>query len=125
MPVRIILYQEADGTCPVLTFLDNQTERVQIQAVRRVELLAERGHTLRRPHADFLEDGIYELRWRTGRVQYRILYFFHGQEAVVLAHALTKEKRVPPTDLSRAKQHKDNFIANPNLHTHVGDLPYA
>jgi hypothetical protein len=35
---------------------------------------------LRRPHADYLEDGIYELRWRNGTVQYRILYFFHGRE---------------------------------------------
>ena len=42
------------------------------------------GHELRRPEADFLRDGIYEL-----------LYFFHGQNVAVLAHGLTKEAEAP------------------------------
>ena len=37
--------------------------------------LAGEGHDLRRPVADYLEDGIYELRARSGRVQLRLLYF--------------------------------------------------
>jgi hypothetical protein len=34
------------------------------------------GHELRRPEADFLRDGIYELRASLGGVHHRILYFF-------------------------------------------------
>ncbi len=118
MPVRIVLYQETDGSCPVLAFFLGQPERVQLQATQRVGLLAEHGHQLRRPHAGYLGDGIYELRWHTGRVQYRILYFFHGRDAVVLAHALTKEDVIPPVDLARAKQRKANFYAHSTTHTH-------
>jgi hypothetical protein len=31
--------------------------------------------------ADYLRDGIYELRPTFGGIHYRILYFFHGHEA--------------------------------------------
>jgi len=115
----VVLYQELDGTCPVLEFFLVQRERVQLQATKRVSLLAERGHELRRPHADYLEDGIYELRWSTGTVQYRILYFFHGRAVVVLAHALTKEDVIPPADLARAKERKARFRAQPAAHTYT------
>ncbi len=69
--------------------------------------LAALGHALRRPEADYLRDDIYELRARRGRVQYRTLYFFHGQRLAGLAHALTKEGQVPPADIERAIRRKD------------------
>jgi ribosome-binding protein aMBF1 (putative translation factor) len=59
--------------------------------VARIRRLAEAGRELRRPEADYLRGGIYELRARRGHVNYRILYFFHGQNVAILAHALTKE----------------------------------
>lgn len=120
MTVQIVLYQEADGTCPVVAFFHEVAERVRTQARERLRLLAERGHQLRRPHAAYLEDGIYELRWRTGKVQYRILYFFHDRTAAILAHALTKEDVVPPADLNHAKLRKSNFYADPTTHTYLG-----
>lgn len=120
MSVQIVLYLEADGTCPVVEFFHEVPERVRVRARERLALLAEHGHQLRRPHAAYLEDGIYELRWHTGRVQYRILYFFHGRTAAILAHAITKEDVVPPADLNRAKRRKTNFYAHPTSHTHLG-----
>ena len=127
MSVRIILYQEPDGACQVLEFLMAQSVRAQMQARKRLSLLAEHGYQLHRPYADYLEDGIYELRWRSGKVQFRILYFFHGLSAVILAHALAKEDVVPPADLARAKQRKANFHAAPATHTRTypGEFPPA
>ncbi len=37
---------------------------------------------------DYLRDGIYELRAKHIHVQYRILYFFDGQNIAILAHAI-------------------------------------
>lgn len=108
-----------------MAFFAGVSERVRVQARERLRLLAEHGHQLRRPYADYLEDGIYELRWHTGRVQYRILYFFHGRTMVVLAHAITKEDVIPPADVVRAKQRKMNFYADPLTHTHLGGFPHA
>lgn len=86
--------------------------------VARIELLAQFGHELRRPAADFLRDGIYELRAKQGRVQYRILYFFHGRNVVVLAHGLTKEDLVPPADIKTAVKRRLLFELDPEGHTY-------
>jgi phage-related protein len=76
------------------------------------------GHELRRPEADFLRDGIYELRATLQSVNYRVLYFFHGREAVILSHGLVKERAVPPLEIERAIMRKRRFEANPRLHTY-------
>ncbi|MBI4585915.1 MAG: type II toxin-antitoxin system RelE/ParE family toxin [Planctomycetes bacterium] len=121
MVVEAIFYQEEDGTCPVLEFLKNEPQRVRQQARERIILLKERGHTARRPLVEYLGEGLYELRWHTQRVQYRILYFFHGQKAVVLSHALTKEDKIPLADRNRALRRKSFFEANPAKHTYQGE----
>lgn len=125
MPVQVVLYQEADGTCPVLDFMRRQPGPAQLQATHRLELLRDRGHQLRRPHCENLGGGLRELRWHTGRVQYRILYFYHGRTAVILAHALTKEGAIPGADLTRAARRKANYYANPDPHTqpYLGGFP--
>ena len=82
-----------------------------------IERLAQFGHELRRPHADMLCDGIYELRVRHRRVNYRILYFFHGQNIAVLAHGLVKEKEVPDIDIERATQRKRKLESDPERYT--------
>jgi ribosome-binding protein aMBF1 (putative translation factor) len=69
--------------------------------------LAQFGHELRRPAADYLRDGIYELRAKQGHVQYRLLYFFHGRQLAILAHALTKEDEIPEADMIRALKRKN------------------
>ena len=72
---------------------------------------------MHRPHADYLQEGIYELRTRVGRVNYRILYFFHGQEAVVLSQGFTKEKDVPKAEIEKAIANREVFEKNPKRHT--------
>ena len=63
--------------------------KVQDKRIVRSERLREMGHELRRPEADFLRDGIHELRLSFQMVQYRMLYFFFQGRAVV-THGLTK-----------------------------------
>lgn len=68
-------------------------------------------------------ESIYELRAKHVRVQYRILYFFHGQNVAILAHAITKETdQVPATDIERAIKRKHLFEANPEIHTYREDI---
>jgi phage-related protein len=85
----------------------------------RVNRLAEAGYELRRPEADILQDGIYELRAKQGHVQYRLLYFFHGRNVAVLAHSIFKHgAAVPKVDIERASLRKTQFEANAQRHTH-------
>lgn len=118
MVVEAIFYQEEDGTCPVLEFFDGLPAKALQAAYGRIALLKEHGHSLHRPYAENLGHGLYELRWHLGRVQYRILYFFHGQTAVVLSHALTKETEIPKADLQRALCRKSLFEHDPKKHTY-------
>lgn len=122
---RVVFYQEADGTAPVLDWLENllrNNERAWANCRARIELLAHFGHELRRPAADFLREGIYELRAKQGHVQYRLLYFFHERQVAILAHALTKTDEVPQVDIDRAIQRKRRFEANPKLHTYESEV---
>jgi phage-related protein len=119
--IEAIFYKELNGSCPVLDFLARAPLRARAQAADRIGLLKARGQTLRRPHADYLRDGIHELRWRSGRVNFRLLYFFHGRTAVVLTNGLTKEDVVPETEINRAITRKLRFEANPSRHTYQGE----
>lgn len=67
-----------------------------------LDLLQQFGHELRRPQADLLRDGIYELRTKVGRVNYRLLYGFVGKDLVLVSHGMTKEEAVPDRDIDRA-----------------------
>ncbi|MFO1500656.1 MAG: type II toxin-antitoxin system RelE/ParE family toxin [Verrucomicrobiota bacterium] len=98
--------------------LRTENERAWVNCRARIALLAEFGHELRRPAADILRDGIYELRAKQGHVQYRILYFFHGQNVAILAHCLTKEDVIPPLEIERARRRKRDFERNPESHTY-------
>lgn len=122
MPATDVVYfRDSDQSVPVLEWLVELARRDRKaveKCLARIELLREHGHELRRPIADILRDGIHELRVRSGRSQHRILYFFYGQEIVVLANALTKESKVPPKDIEKAIAKKRLFEANPKRHTY-------
>ena len=59
------------------------------------------------------------MRVRWNSVNYRILYFFHGRIAAVLAHGITKEAQVPDKAIEEALTRKARFAADPKAHTYV------
>ena len=122
---RVLFFQEAPQEVPVFDWLRDllrTDRRGYAKCVARVQRLAEMGHELRRPEADLLRDGIHELRARRGRVNYRMLYFFHGKEIAVLACGLSKEARVPDPDIDRAVRRKVAFEKDPGWHTFEMEL---
>jgi len=102
----------------MLDWLDSLPSKVVAKCRVRIERLAELGHELRRPEADVLRDGIYELRVGFRGHHYRMLYFFNRNVAVVLSHGLVKERAVPPVEIDRAIERKRIFDRNPMKHTH-------
>jgi phage-related protein len=119
-----LLYKEADGSVPVKEWLEQlrrKDRKAFAKCVERIQRLAALGHELRRPHADVLHAGIYELRARHRNVNYRILYFFHGKDIAVLAHGLTKEGRMSDADMDRAVKRKLALELNPERHIHEED----
>ena len=119
--IQVTFYQDEDGSVPILEWFELLPEKALDKCRVKLERLRDLGHELRRPEADYLRDGIYELRVRVGSVNYRMLYFFHENIAAVVSHGLTKEKRVSPKDIDRAVAAKQRFVQDPRRHTHQED----
>jgi phage-related protein len=121
---QVIFFREKEGKAPVVEWLrdlKNSNAKAWANCRAKIEMPEQFGHELRRPAADILRDGIYELRAKQGHVQYRILYFFHGKNVAILAHSLTKENEVPSIDVERAITRKKLFAANPKEHTYESE----
>jgi phage-related protein len=103
-----------------LEWLDNleaNEPRVYAKCLDRILLLGSLGNELRRPIVDYLENGVYEIRAKIGRVNYRILYGFCGKNVIVLLHGMTKTDNIPNADLKRARDNLQLVLSNVNLHT--------
>jgi ribosome-binding protein aMBF1 (putative translation factor) len=78
---QVFFFEYENGEISVHAWLLELAEKdakAVAACIAKIRLLAACGHELRRPHADYLRDGIYELRAKRGRVNYRVLYFFHA-----------------------------------------------
>ena len=115
---KVVFYQEDADTVPVLDWLDTLPSKALDKCRVKIERLQEFGHELRRPEADYLRDGIYELRVGLQGRNYRILYFFHGQTVAVLAHGVIKERVVLAGDIDKAITRQTKFEKDPKGHTY-------
>ena len=122
---QVVFYQDERGRVPALDWLKillKKDRKGYANCVARIQLLSESGYELRRPAADYLRDGVYELRAKQRKTQYRILYFFHGQNVAILAHAIIKEGApVPDIDIERALDRKQLYEKSPGIHTYSED----
>ena len=57
----VVFYKDRKGNVPVLEWLDALPVKIQDKCVVKIERLRELGHELRRPEADLLRNGVYEL----------------------------------------------------------------
>ncbi len=115
---QIYFYRGEDGSIPLLLWLDEIPKKARLKCTSKVNRLADLGNELRRPEADYLRDGIYELRANCRGVQYRLLYFFAGQAVVVLSHGITKQREVPDKEIDRAIKRKEQVEANFKRYAH-------
>jgi len=119
---KVILFKAEDGTVPFLDWFGAIPPKAQDKCRVRLERLHQLGCELRRPEADFLRDGIYELRVGLQGMNYRMLYFFHGREAVVVSHGIIKERVVRPKEIEVASRRRAQFATNPRKHTYEEPL---
>ncbi len=117
--MTVSVFCEANGDIPLEGWLANLEKRfpkAYERALERMLQLESYGNELKMPHSKPLRDGIYELRWRVVKVQYRILYFFHGKCGAALSHGITKEGEVPAGDIDLAVKRKKLIVTNPTKH---------
>ena len=94
-------YTTASGESPIRAFLSGLQGRDKVEAFALVQLLAERGNTLRLPHSRSLGEGLCELRGN----QVRIFYVFRPQRRIVLLDGMLKKRGdIPAAVLKRLRQ---------------------
>jgi phage-related protein len=116
---HVVFFRDAEGRVPALEWLDELSDKAKVKCQAKLIRLREMGHELRRPEADYLRHGVYELRIGLSGMNYRILYFFHGSQTVVVSHGIIKERVVPPREIDNAIERKRLFESNPTRHTYV------
>jgi len=112
----ILLFRDDDGSVPFLDWLEDlerRNRKIYEKCRSYLQRLADFGHELRRPTADLLRDGIYELRFAYLGVNYRILYGFVGKDVALVSHGITKEKKVPAKEIDLASVRLKKFAADP------------
>jgi phage-related protein len=114
---EVLIYREDDGTAPLVDWLASLQDDARNRCLARLALLHQQGHDLRRPHAENLGNDLYELRVKFFRVNYRMLYFFRGREALVVSHGFQKEAKIPPKEIELALDRRKKFLRNPDRHT--------
>lgn len=115
-PVEVILFKEDDGTVPLTDWFGKLPRKARVKCMAWLGRLEAFGYELQRPDADYLRDGIYELRVGLQGVNYRMLYFFHRTAVVVVSHGLVKDRKVPPLEIEKALERKNKFELDPTAH---------
>lgn len=118
--LRLVLYRDANGKTPLVDWLQALPTKAMERCLVRLDRLRQMGNALRRPEADYLEQGIYELRICSRGVNYRILYFFHGQTVVVVTQGFVKQQAaVPRGQIVLALRRRTHDLAEPDRHSHA------
>ena len=117
-----VIFFKNEKECPVLEWLETLPDKAKAKGRARIEGLTNMGYELPRPAADTLRDGVHELRWRLGRVQYRILYCFASHErnqAVLLLGFRKEDDKVENKDIELALKRINLYNTNPQQYTYI------
>lgn len=104
----IYYFSNERGESPVKEFIKSLPIKERAKVFAYIGELKKQGNNLRRPMADYLGAGIYEIRPKDNR----IFYFFYLKDNAVLAHAIRKRTReIPPGDLDLCLKRKQSVEA--------------
>ena len=112
MPKILCEYFLTDSDrAPVREFVDSLDAKTQKKFFFVVELLTEFGHKLPPPHAKYLGNSIFELRFSGREGALRIFYFFFHQELAIFTNAfIKKSQKTPPNELNLAIQRRRAYL---------------
>lgn len=103
-------FEKEDGTYPAEEFILLQDVKMRAKLFRLLELLEEKGNTLREPYSKSLDDGIFEIRAKQGNNITRVLYFFYVGNKIILTNGFVKKsQKTPPSEIALAKKYRAEY----------------
>lgn len=105
-------YEDAKGSSPAYDFVMGlENKKLQAKIVGSLEVLAEKGNSLREPCSKHLDDGIFELRCKVASDIARLLYFFDKGRIVVVTNGFVKKtQKTPAKEIRLAKARRADYL---------------
>jgi phage-related protein len=108
---NLVFFTAERGDSPLDDFLDGLDKKSRAKVAAYLSILEEQGPNLRRPYADIVRGKIRELRIHHSSNQYRILYFFHMFDQIVLVHAFSKKtQQLKEKDIDLAEKRMGDWM---------------
>ena len=109
--VTSFYYVTESDKSPVKDFIDSLDFKTQLKFFYVKALLEEFGHRLPEPHAKYIGDEIFELRFKGQEGHVRVLYFFFHQDKVIFTNGfIKKSNRIPKRQKALAVERKKAFL---------------
>jgi phage-related protein len=106
------LYTTDRGDSPIDEFLDGLDKKSRAKVAAYLLLLQDEGPNLKRPYADVIRGKIRELRIHYSSNQFRVLYFFHVRDQIVLVHAFSKKtQQLKEKDIDLSERRMEDWIS--------------
>ena len=104
--MKIVYFITNSGRRPVEEFVKSLNVHSREKFFSVVELLEESGKKLPFPHAKFIGDEIFELRFESVEGAIRVLYFFFDGEKIVLTNGFVKKSNKTPRQEKETAIHR-------------------
>ena len=109
---EIIFYTNDKGEKPVVEFLDSLDDKMRAKMLLSIRIIKENGPMVRLPYSEELEDGIFELRAKSGTNISRILYFFVVGRKIILTNGFIKKtQKTPKKEIEKAKKYRSEYLS--------------
>lgn len=106
-----VYFTTDSGRVPVEEFIDTLNSRSRQKFFGVIGLLEEFGRRLPEPHAKYIGDEIYELRFQCIDGHVRIMYFFFAGEKIILTNGFVKKSwKVPEKELETALERRRMYL---------------
>ena len=112
---EIIYYISPSGRPIVQDFIDALPKPTRAKVFRQLDLLELKGSDLGMPHSKAIDDGLVELRVRSGRGtnEVRVFYIFAKGNRIYLLHGFIKKTQATPAkEIKIARQRKQEIEEN-------------
>ena len=111
MVVTTYYFCTESGKSPIRDFIDSLDTSTQRKFFFVKGLLEEFGHKLPQPHAKYIGNDIFELRFTGREGNVRILYFFFHRDKAILTNGFVKKMdKVPPREKAVAIERRKIYL---------------
>lgn len=110
-PFIVEFFESPNGDIPVEKFLLGLDLKMRAKLLGILQILQEKGPLLREPYSKHLDNGIFELRGKSGSNITRVLYFFYCGGKIVLTNGFVKKsQKTPRSELELAKKRRKIYL---------------